>query len=118
MCLILSSLNIGRVQPSNTGIGMEAHFRTCIALAYLRPLRRCVIHMEGVEIYMHYKIDMWQSSVQNEHCSLVYLNHITVLCISEPSLRAGLLLRMCRPLTKVQRCSTLKAVMWSKYVME
>ena len=74
--------------------------------------------MEEVEIYMHYKIDMWQPSVQNEHCFLVYFNHIAVICISELTLRAGLILRMCRPLTKVQRYSTLNAVMRSKYVTE
>ena len=71
---------------------MEAHFGTGTALGYFRPLKWCVIHMEGVEIYMHYKIDMRQSSVQNEHCSLVYSNHITMLCISELPLRAGLIL--------------------------
>ena len=118
MCLVLSSLNIGRMQPSNIGIGLEVHFRTGIVLACFRPLKWCVIHMEGVEIYMHYKIDMWQSSVQTEHCSLVYLNHIAVLCISQPSLRAWLILRMCRPLTKVQQYSTLNVVMRTKYVME
>ena len=68
ICLMLlerafNSLNIGRVQPSNIGIGMEAHFGTGTALGYFRPLKWCVIHMEGVEIYMHYKIHMWEFSV-------------------------------------------------------
>ena len=82
----LYSLNIDRMQPSNIGIGLEAHFGTGTSLAYFRPLKWCVIHMEEVEIY---KIDMWQPSVQNEHCFLVYFNHIAVICISELTLRAG-----------------------------